>query len=306
MSNPHQHPLIYLRGIEKPELKAILQFIYMGTTSIVKDRMENLMLAAEKLKIKGLYEPPIESKDTTDFMPDKIAIKKEVLEKNCVENMLVPECELGFSSEIQGNEDTETLPSEVKKEKLDGPSENDQISKKEKEEEVTDLRYKCGDCDYQSKVKNCVKLHRESIHEGVRYSCPMCDYNATKTRNLRTHIEAIHEKVRYNCDQCEYAATQRSSLKRHKKGVHKNPVVGPYIEAHRRNLKPSNISIPESEKYPCDQCDYAATQRSTLNRHIRGIHKKSLKQEPLDDQSEEGEVDSSVSNINDNLDLELD
>ena len=31
-------------------------------------------------------------------------------------------------------------------------------------------------------------------------------------------------------------------------------------------------SIPEDFKYPCDQCDYKATKKGTLLKHIRSMH----------------------------------
>ena len=38
-SNPMQHPLIYLRGIQSHELESILQFIYLGEGKFYHERM---------------------------------------------------------------------------------------------------------------------------------------------------------------------------------------------------------------------------------------------------------------------------
>ena len=34
LSNPHQHPLIYLRGVHYSDLLCIIQFIYLGQTRV--------------------------------------------------------------------------------------------------------------------------------------------------------------------------------------------------------------------------------------------------------------------------------
>ena len=34
LANPHQHPLVYLRGLEHRDLRGILEFIYLGQTQV--------------------------------------------------------------------------------------------------------------------------------------------------------------------------------------------------------------------------------------------------------------------------------
>ena len=52
--NPHQHPLIYLRGIKHCNLQAIIQFIYLGQTEVDQEDLELFMIDAKELEIRGL------------------------------------------------------------------------------------------------------------------------------------------------------------------------------------------------------------------------------------------------------------
>ena len=54
IQNPHQHPLIYLNGINFLDLQAILNFIYLGQTEVEQKDLDCFMKAAKTLKIKGL------------------------------------------------------------------------------------------------------------------------------------------------------------------------------------------------------------------------------------------------------------
>jgi len=54
--NPHEHPLLYLRGVKYKELEAILHFIYNGEVNVGQDELNEFLLVAEDLKIKGLTQ----------------------------------------------------------------------------------------------------------------------------------------------------------------------------------------------------------------------------------------------------------
>ena len=50
----HPHPLIYMRGLTKDCLEALLDFIYLGEATIEKENLEDFLSLANELKIKGL------------------------------------------------------------------------------------------------------------------------------------------------------------------------------------------------------------------------------------------------------------
>ena len=86
VSPKNNHPVIYLRGIQHSDLESILQFIYLGETSINQDRIDDFLLTAKDLEIRGLGDNvKISSSDSTKIEKnekqisnnDKIDDKKE-------------------------------------------------------------------------------------------------------------------------------------------------------------------------------------------------------------------------------------
>ena len=52
LNNPHQHPLIYLKGVKYDSLKLILRFMYLGETKVSETDLQSFLEAAEELKGK--------------------------------------------------------------------------------------------------------------------------------------------------------------------------------------------------------------------------------------------------------------
>ena len=54
--NPHQHPLLYLKGISFREIQSVLNFMYHGEANIAQDDLNSFLSVAEDLKVKGLTQ----------------------------------------------------------------------------------------------------------------------------------------------------------------------------------------------------------------------------------------------------------
>ena len=68
----HPQPLIYLKGILKCELEAVLEFLYTGKVSIQKNSLEAFLNVAKDLKIKGIGDQDEPStKNTEDIQTIK-------------------------------------------------------------------------------------------------------------------------------------------------------------------------------------------------------------------------------------------
>ena len=75
-------PLIYLRGIESCEMQSILEFIYLGHTTVYQSRMTEFMSVAKTLEIKDI------SKDIED---EKIEQSNNLMDNQKVDDMNTPE-----------------------------------------------------------------------------------------------------------------------------------------------------------------------------------------------------------------------
>lgn len=54
--NPCQHPIIIMRDVKWPELKAAVEFMYKGEINVSQDQIGPLLRVAEMLKIRGLAD----------------------------------------------------------------------------------------------------------------------------------------------------------------------------------------------------------------------------------------------------------
>jgi len=54
--NPHQHPLLFLKGVKYKELLSVLNFMYMGEVNVAQEELNSFLAVAEDLRVKGLTQ----------------------------------------------------------------------------------------------------------------------------------------------------------------------------------------------------------------------------------------------------------
>jgi len=54
--NPHQHPLLYLKGVRYTDLQSVLNFMYHGEVNVAQEELNTFLAVAEDLKVKGLTQ----------------------------------------------------------------------------------------------------------------------------------------------------------------------------------------------------------------------------------------------------------
>ena len=60
--NPHQFPLLYLKGVKYTDLQAVLDFMYHGEVNVAQEELNSFLAVAEDLKVKGLTQNTSENK----------------------------------------------------------------------------------------------------------------------------------------------------------------------------------------------------------------------------------------------------
>ena len=181
------HPVIYLRGIQYPEIESILQFIYLGEAKFNEERMNEFLSVSKNLEIQELSKSKKVDIDEVDnpFNQNQEDITETVNEDH----------------NISTEEDSTT--------KSEPANEKEVISR-----EITSVgsKFKCPKCNKLFSHNNTVHAHIRSVHEGIKYGCNHCDYQATQPGHLKTHIQSKHEGVKYACNQCDYQASYQHYL----------------------------------------------------------------------------------------------
>jgi len=69
--NPHQNPLLYLKGVKYTDIQAVLNFMYHGEVNIAQDELNTFLAVAEDLKVKGLTQNHPESQNVSTHNNEK-------------------------------------------------------------------------------------------------------------------------------------------------------------------------------------------------------------------------------------------
>jgi len=67
--NPHQHPLLYLKGVKYKELLSVLNFMYMGEVNVAQEELNSFLAVAEDLRVKGLTQNNSSSESSANNKP---------------------------------------------------------------------------------------------------------------------------------------------------------------------------------------------------------------------------------------------
>merc|ERR1712150_45972 len=184
-SNPSQHPLIYLRGIQSYEMVSILHFMYLGEGRFYHKRMREFIKVAQDLEVMEIS--------------DGVELPSEEAEESVEENI---------SEEEIGEDLIEENPSQPEETKVRPRRPRTQISNDSKSTE-------CPECGAEYFDRSTMVRHYRSKHEGVKYLCNQCDYQATLQSTLKQHTSAKHSDTVLKCNQCNFQTKWRSNFKTH-------------------------------------------------------------------------------------------
>jgi len=78
--NPHQHPLLYLKGVEFVNLQSVLSFMYHGEVNVAQEELNSFLSVAEDLEVKGLTQNHSPSNSKNNSKQEPASHKKTVFE----------------------------------------------------------------------------------------------------------------------------------------------------------------------------------------------------------------------------------
>jgi len=212
--NPHPNPLIFISGVTFRDLKAILNFMYLGETNVEQNHLDSFMSACNIIKVRGLTESEnIQSKEKALSQPPEPQKSLQPSPSNVKK-----------SPPVQSNYIQDQDP--VKKEPESLFESNYAVAKYDTSEDFTsaferfDGKFWCSKCDFQTGTKSNLKRHDEMKHQGIKYACDGCNYKASSKDNLKRHSMSRHEGIVFDCHACEFKTSIKGSLRRHKISMH--------------------------------------------------------------------------------------
>ena len=176
--NKDQKPLlIYMRGIESEDLKAIIEFLYSGETFICEENLDSFLAVAEDLKVKGLVGTFNNRKEEKEAM---VMDKKEQTFDNMA-NHVIEEKAMALSN-LDGSYDS--------LDKLEGKLKTFMIKSENLLPNKSQRATICKLCGKEGMISD-IKKHIEANHlEGINLPCNQCERVFKSSRTLKDHIRA--------------------------------------------------------------------------------------------------------------------
>ena len=176
VNNPHQHPLLYLRGVQSEDLLDILDFIYLGQTKVDMENINKFMDLAKDLQIKGLAPASQnEGDEHEERVKDTNLEDTDVKIKQTIDTSMVtkPHVAVQFPCHLCG------YTSESRKGVMDHVT-------------AEHANIQCYLCNYTCDKKEKLGTHMETVHKDNLFSSDSSEFVSESRKSLSFHNETEH------------------------------------------------------------------------------------------------------------------
>jgi len=229
--NPHQHPLLYMKGVKYEEMLAVLDFMYHGEVNIAQEDLSSFLNVAKELEVKGLTQESDQENTELEQKVKKITSDKSgtvatpavtnpgessqaFLQEPFVSTETVKQIKTEEAAITEGNDNQEYIAEEV----IDRNAYEVITSEYDYNEEYLSLP-QGQDLDM---AQDFGIQHNFSWKQGrsekKTVPCEICFKTFSSKDSLRNHL-GIH-KGRTTCNICQKVFATISSLNLHVKNSH--------------------------------------------------------------------------------------
>jgi len=259
--NPHQHPLLYLKGVKYEDILSVLNFMYHGEVNVAQEELNSFLAVAEDLQVKGLTQNNSnQSQPTAQVPPDKIlqnqgsistfhtsttseprpakqprmrasydqaAAAAETFQPKRETQLLTPQIKTEVPVVIDCDLNTEENTHQI----VDADEYQDDPAAYEYDQsyDVQTMQYEGGvaqgyDTDMQGEYdfEEFVNQNSVKLPDSRQVECLLCNKITIHIGNMKQHFEVNHYHRTYQCDLCLKNFKTKNSLDCHKKRFHKN------------------------------------------------------------------------------------
>jgi len=239
--NPHQHPLLYLKGVNFADLQSVLDFMYHGEVNVAQEDLNSFLAVAEDLKVKGLTQNNSEAvrRENNPYSQSSPIVKSSQKPEKIIRLQPTKPGSSRIISSAAVDDDIEELVP-VKSEPKDCPPPRQAIVPEyyshHPATEGTEQYYNNYE-DYNSLQND---YHSMEIENGTKdgavdakidsllgksesglLQCLVCGKTSNIKQNIRNHIETHVATEGFTCNFCGKPFKTRNSLNNHKSLYHK-------------------------------------------------------------------------------------
>uniref|UniRef100_A0A6P7F747 Protein abrupt-like isoform X2 n=1 Tax=Diabrotica virgifera virgifera TaxID=50390 RepID=A0A6P7F747_DIAVI len=240
-ANPCKHPIVILKDVRHENMKDILEFMYMGEVSVLRENLTQFLRTAELLQVKGLTgDDPGE--DGSSSKDNKAECDND--EENEIYNELI-ETDVELPS-YSHSSPTPMVPSPAMTKRTKNLSnagvsgkrskiENQQSPIKSSDFEPVQPKCELNTSQLQptndnSNILNAVKPELDDIKEPINLKTWDNHLNTSSGSDyLNSSAEQGKQlnKINYQCGQCMKKFSRRDHLRTHEKNIH-GEFAGPF------------------------------------------------------------------------------
>jgi len=236
----HEHPLLYMKGIQHKEMLHVLNFMYHGEVSVAQDDLNSFLAVAEDLQVKGLTQSNNENS------------KEKESKKNQDQS---------YQSDQETNMQQKNLHQATKKH----PSSYNSVVPKKKE-------IKSKHCDDDDDIQEVIPIKTEPQHPPATEKYALATFkNAHEERMVNAVVEDLnsveqgdtyadygYDVASENFDDGLYQSNQEGNQKE----------LDDLLEQHIVY----NQDFDPSKPWQCTECQKAFKGKGHVKDHIEGTH----------------------------------
>jgi len=226
--NPHQHPLLYLKGVKYQEMLSVLNFMYMGEVNVAQEELNSFLAVAEELRVKGLTQnnsegskplreaparepapppkrprpapPPAPARQVYQQEEDEVQEVAPVKSEPREQQAAYQEAQESAVALEDGYQ--EEYGEYAQYEGYDGIDPN------------TGLPLADGNKDEREVT---IRKKMRKLEEGGLWSCTDCGHTSSQAAGMRNHIESLHVGGSgYYCQVCQKFCRTKNALDTHR------------------------------------------------------------------------------------------
>jgi len=239
--NPHQHPLLYLKGVKYEDILSVLNFMYHGEVNVAQEELNSFLAVAEDLQVKGLTQTGQKKpQPTTQSMP---ATKRSPPEQSPASNAMPinkppkqPRIRTSYEHAIASTPHTRGIEDFTPNIKTEAPvvdvdCDLEVSSDHQLVQQSSDYPADQDGYEYQQNYQEQDVVYEEQMgHMGdtsqdlnwdpsqIHFPCEFCEKTFRNKNSYYNHVN-IHKGKTY-CSICNKTLSTMSNLKAHMAQLH--------------------------------------------------------------------------------------
>jgi len=245
--NPHQHPLLYLKGVKYEDILSVLNFMYHGEVNVAQEELNSFLAVAEDLQVKGLtqkndkqsqptQQPPVINKRPQEHYPPPPVPPTRPIKQPQPRNKTSYDHSMPSNQAFQPRREIQEFSPQIKTEVpvvLDcdeEPEDNHQMVETDEysadqggyeyDQSYQDqnMMYQVGEMDMGQVGDHTQDSHQVWDQYQSQFPCEYCEKSFINKRSYYNHL-GIH-KGKTTCSVCQKMFSTTSNLNLHMRNVH--------------------------------------------------------------------------------------